>query len=49
MLNDMENNRFFKFVWRANAVFIFGAALIAIFSALIFTVFVISELKIYKS
>jgi len=49
MLNDMENNRFFKFLWRANAVFIFGAALIAIFSALIFTVFVISEFRSYDA
>ena len=45
----MENNRFFKFLWRANAIFIFGAALLALISLLIFAVFAISEMRSYQA
>ena len=45
MLTYMENNRFFKFLWRANAIFIFGAALLALISLLFFAVFAIPEMR----
>ena len=39
----METNKFFKFLWRANAIFIFGAAMGAIIIVLLMGVLLLSE------
>ena len=39
----MENNRFFKFLWRANAIFLFAAGLVLIGILLMMAAFLISD------
>ena len=41
----METNKFFKFLWRANAVFIFFAAMFAAIGALIIVLWMITDLR----
>ena len=43
----METNKFFKFLWRANAIFIFGAAMGAIIIVLLMGVLLLSEAVSY--